>query len=59
MFECLLEFISLHHLNPIFKRLISIRLEVLEGLVNQIFDTFGDYNESKAQVYFRYLMGQN
>jgi hypothetical protein len=23
------------------------------------YDTFGDYNESKAQVYFRYLMGQN
>ncbi|MGY2947786.1 hypothetical protein ACVWVX_000472 [Ewingella americana] len=23
------------------------------------YDTFGDYNESKAQLYFRYLMGQN
>ena len=23
------------------------------------YDTFGDYNESTAQVYFRYLMGQN
>lgn len=23
------------------------------------YDTFGDYNESKAQVYFRYLMGDN
>ncbi|TPG57023.1 cellulose biosynthesis protein BcsC [Ewingella americana] len=23
------------------------------------YDTFGDYNESKAQVYFRYLMGNN